>query len=210
LADEGLAQRLVPFKPKSNKGFFADGPLMRKQLFNINPGFSTGYKPGFKFRGLNDSTIFFDENHQHLTMNYRDAFINLAAYYLYQDRNNPMVINTLNEMEKIIPDRIFKMPENLAIDIAGFYLSAGDTSKYRSITAGVEASALNRLKNNPFDVDGNRLLIELYTNTKQYNKVIDVLTKLQQTYPDDPSIKSGLQRYKALAAQEDSNNSKRK
>jgi hypothetical protein len=202
---DGLANRLVPFKSKSNNEYFMNAELMKDNLINTNPGYSKDFKPGFKFRGLNDSTIFFDENHQHLTLNYRNAFISLALHYLYDEKNNQMVVKTLDEMEQKLPIKIFKLPQRYLLNIAGIYLAAGDVNKYKSIAGGIETYALNKLKSNPYDSEGNQILMDLYTNTKEYNKVVDLLSKLQNAYPDDPSIKSALQRYRVLAGQKDSN-----
>ncbi len=77
---EGLAFRVVP---KKSKDFYnAINPeIMWNQLMVQPDEFSKEYDPGFKFRGLNDSTIFMDENHKRLTLNYRNSYIRLALYY---------------------------------------------------------------------------------------------------------------------------------
>lgn len=200
---EGLAHRLVPFRAMTNN-FFINANIMNQQLFNENPSYNKEYKPGFKFRGLNDPTIFYDENHTRLTMNYRNAFLNLAVYYLYQEKNNQLAIKTLDAMENRIPNKIFKMPERLLLNVAGIYLAAGNAKKYHEMAGGIETSAVNKLKEDPYNVNANQTLIELYTNTREYDKVINILTKLQQVYPNDPSIKSGIQRFRYLQAQKDS------
>jgi hypothetical protein len=201
---EGLAHRLVPFKSKSGSDYFMNEDIMKDDLIRTNPGYSKNFMTGFKFRGLNDSTIFFDENHQHLTLNYRNAYMSLALYYLYQEKNDRMVISTLDEMEKKIPSKIFTLPQRYLLNIASIYLSAGDANKYKSIAGGIEVYALNKLKTDPYDSEANRILMELYSNSREYDKVVNLLVKLQTAYPDDPSIKSTLQRYRVLAGQKDS------
>ncbi|MBK7266405.1 MAG: hypothetical protein IPI12_08745 [Ignavibacteriales bacterium] len=49
-------------------------------------GYSKEYKAGFKFRGLADSSIFLDENHKRMTLNYRNAYLRLSNYYMIEKR----------------------------------------------------------------------------------------------------------------------------
>lgn len=70
---EGLAYRITP---KTNTDYFSsiNPKILWKQLMEEPNDYNTNYQPGFKFRGLNDSTIFMDDNHTRLTLNYRHAF----------------------------------------------------------------------------------------------------------------------------------------
>ena len=62
--------------------------VMRKQLLVQNKdGYSKDYQPGFKFRGLADSTIFYDATHTGYAQNYRNIFIQLAIYYLNGEKD---------------------------------------------------------------------------------------------------------------------------
>lgn len=203
---EGLAYRLVPVKRKPNYEFINED-LMRKQLFEENPEYSYDYKPGFKFRGLNNSDIFFDENHSRLSQNYRSSFIRLAVHYLYNENNNQLAINTLDEMEKKIPSDVIEIPYPYMFEISQLYNTAGATAQYAKMSQKIEKIALQQLQNNPNDVSGYynpyRVLSEIYGNRKQYDKAVDLFVKLQQKYPDDQGVRSELERYRALARMND-------
>ncbi|MGE5457680.1 MAG: DUF2723 domain-containing protein, partial [Methanococcaceae archaeon] len=135
---EGLASRLVPQKKTVAGGVdYINEPVMRKQLFELNPGYSTDYKPGFKFRGLNDGSIFYDETHTRLIQNYRNAFLQLSVYYLYGQNNNTMCIKTLDKMEELIPHKLIDIDYRILYDLGNIYKAAGDSVKFRSIAREV-------------------------------------------------------------------------
>jgi len=57
---EGMVYHLVPQKRKTRTGF-VDEKILKQQLLIENSGYSKNYKPGFKFRGLDNPNIFFDD-----------------------------------------------------------------------------------------------------------------------------------------------------
>jgi len=189
---EGMAYRLTPKKGPKNTEYINE-KIMREDLFDEPSGFSKTYQPGFKFRGLNDSTVFLNDNHKRLVQNYRNSFMRLALHYLYQTHNNEMVIKTLNEMEKKIPRKIIPIDYRLLHDIASIYNEAGDKKESIKMDNEVIPYALNRMKTNPRDFQGRYspyiLLLNIYQNNQEYAKAIDILRKLQQFVPNDPSIK---------------------
>jgi hypothetical protein len=83
---EGMGQRLVPERRTQNEEFL-NPVIMREQLFNEPEGYSKDYRPGFKFRSLNDPGVFLDENHTRMTQNYRNAFLRLAMYHAVNNQN---------------------------------------------------------------------------------------------------------------------------
>lgn len=200
---EGLAYKLVPFKRRPNTEFM-NGEVMRAQLFNENPSYSITYKPGFKFRGLNSTETFFDENHERLTQNYRSSFMRLAVFYLYNMRDNRQCISALDQMEKTMPRKIIDMPYPLRFEISGLYYQAGAIDKYRVIAKEVETIALAQLNKNPNDVNGYynpyRVLSEVYSNLRQYSKAAALFQRLKQMYPNETSIDREIARYNALAS----------
>ncbi|MCK5456492.1 MAG: DUF2723 domain-containing protein, partial [Melioribacteraceae bacterium] len=60
---EGMAFRLVP-KQRKSSAYYVNEKVMKDQLFNEPEEYSRSYQPGFKFRGLNDPTIFMNNNHK--------------------------------------------------------------------------------------------------------------------------------------------------
>ncbi|MCX6152200.1 MAG: DUF2723 domain-containing protein [Ignavibacteriales bacterium] len=204
---EGLAYKLIPVKRKPNQEFINEN-VMRRQLFDENPGFSKNYKIGFKFRGLNDKRIFFDENHERLTQNYRSSFLRLAVYYLYNEKNKEMCIKALDEMEKKIPADVVNMPYGLQFEMSNIYYAAGANDRYLKLARKIEKTALKQLETNPNDVSGYynpyRVLSEIYDNLKEYKKAVDLFSQLQKLYPDDPGVKSELQKNQMLLTKQDS------
>jgi len=196
---EGLAYRLVPYK--SPKIEFVNEDLMKKQLFHQPVSFSKDYSLGFKFRGLNDNSIFYDDNQERMVQSYRSTFIRLAVYYNETNQYNK-IAQVLDVVEGLIPRSHVPMDYRLLYDIANLYKTANEFDKYKLLCAEIEKDALKALKENPNDVrsyyNPYRLLIEIYTNTKQYDKAIGIFTKLKEMYPGDKSLDSEINRLKGL------------
>ncbi|RJP67067.1 MAG: DUF2723 domain-containing protein [Ignavibacteriales bacterium] len=204
---EGLAYRLIPVKRKPNQEFLNED-IMKKQLYVDKPSFSKTYKPGFNFRGLNDKSMFFDDNHERLMQNYRSSYMRLAVYYLYNEKNNKESVRALDEMEKRIPRDVVKMPYGLEFELSSMYFTAGAIDKYTKMARDIEKIALKQLADNPDSFtdyyNPYRVLSEIYSNLKEYKKGINLFLPLQRRYPDDPGIKAELERFKRMAALQDS------
>lgn len=200
---EGLAYRLVPVRRKSSYEF-TNAHLLRQMLYSKDEGYSKTYKPGFKFRGLDDKSIFFDENHERLTQNYRTSFMSLALYYLYTEQNKALCTQTLDEMEKRMPSEVISMPLGLRFAISNIYFASGAMDQYRKSAAELERISLENLKNNPNDVstpyNPYRVLSEIYENLGKYDKAVELFTRLQNMYPNDQGVKNELDRFRMLAA----------
>lgn len=200
---EGLAQRLVPFKRRPNTEFVNE-ELMKANLYSTQVNNSKVYKPGFNFRGLNDPKVFFDDNHERLTQNYRSAFMRLAIHYLYVKNDKQLCLQTLDKMGEVIPREKVKIPYGLLYDIANIYYTAGGTQQYEKLAREIEQTALKQMEANPNDVNSYyspyRVLTDIYSNLKDYNKAVWIWSKLSGMYPNDPSVKRELDRYRSLAS----------
>jgi hypothetical protein len=200
---EGMALRLVPDKSNAGSVEFINEPVMRKQLFDEPEGFSRDYRPGFKFRGLNDSTIFFDENHERLIQNYRNTFMRLAVHYLYSMKDSARTVETLDLMEQKIPRSIVRVDNRILHDVARLYYAAGAYDKYKELAKEVIETAKLQLKNNPRDYSSWNnpydILLTHYENMKMYKEAVEVLNQLQMYLPYDESVKQLLNRYRRLA-----------
>lgn len=199
---EGLAFRVIPRK---SKDFYSaiNSKIMWKQLMEQPEGFSKDYQPGFKFRGLNDSTIFMDENHKRLTLNYRNSYIRLALYYLYSAKDNPKAVQVLDKMEENIPRKLFQIDYRLLNDVANTYFSAGAIDKYKELASEIEAGALKSLEANPSNIGGDYnpyfVLKQIYDNLGEYDKFLNILQKLKAIAPNDPSVDRLIDQYTKLA-----------
>jgi tetratricopeptide (TPR) repeat protein len=196
---EGMAFRLVPEKRKSGVEFI-NHEILNRQL-QENPSYSKDYKPGFKFRGVNNPEIFFDENHKRLIQNYRNSFIRLTLYYINTNQNN-LAIQTLNKMEEKIPRDIRPMPFGLLYELSNLYYSAGANDKYKEIAKELEEQALIDLEKNPQDLQSYynpyRVLIDVYENTNDYESAYKLWQKIEIMYPNDASVKANVEKYRKL------------
>jgi hypothetical protein len=203
---EGMAMRLVPKKNDDKRIEYIDEKILSKQLLDEPIGFSKNYQPGFKFRGLNDKTIFFDENHERLTQNYRNAFIRLAIYYLYKEKDNAKAINVLDEMEKKIPRSVVPMDYRIKHDISKIYFSAGALKQYETLAKEVIVEAKKQLEINPRDFTSwynpYDLLLTHYENLKMYKEAVSVLMQLQNLVPDDQNVAQLLNEFRKKAGME--------
>jgi len=207
LQTEGFASRLIPQKRNSDVtgNYNINETALRKNLFGENTPSSTTYQPGFKFRGLNDKNIFFDENDERTLQNYRGPFMMLATYYLSVKHDQKMCINTLERMEQIMPREHISMDYRLLFNVALLYSNAGDAKRFREMAKDVEEQALARINENPGEVGGYynpyMILTEVYERIGQYAKAAEVLERLLPSYPNDQGLKSAIARYKSMGTQ---------
>ena len=205
---EGFAARLVPQKRSANPNvpYFIDEQSLRKNLFNENSGYSKTFEPGFKFRGLNDSTIFFDANEQNMAQNYRGSFLMLATYYLYQNQDKQNCIQALDRMEQVIPRSVIQIDPRQEYSMLMAYSNAGDTAKFQVIAKDLQQNALARLAESSGDANETntlyQILVGVYDMTGQYAEAASLLEGLLPTYPNDPNLRREIDRYKSMAGQQ--------
>jgi tetratricopeptide (TPR) repeat protein len=199
---EGLAYKLVPDRKKGNQEFI-DEPVMRKELLHPDPGFSKEYSPQFKFRGINDPSVHFDDNQDRLLQNYRMAFARLAVYYQGQNQN-AKCIEILDKMDDLMPNSIRKMDYRVLYDVSKMYYTAGAYDKYAKFAKEIEQQALLAIKENSsaeLNTYPYQILLDIYEKTKQYDKAIDILRQLQIFYPNDPGLKQQIEMFKSRMTQ---------
>ena len=197
---EGMAYRLVPFKNKS-KSEFIDEELLSKNLLRENPSFSKTYESGFKFRGLNDSNIYFDDNHQGMIQNYRMIFLRLAMNYAYNNQKEKASA-VIDMLKKKIPFNIDNTDYRILFDITNLYSLIGNMDEYKKLALQIEPKALMMIDSNPGDVTSYynpyNILLQIYETLHEYNKAINILKKLENFFPNDPSIKQMITKYDSL------------
>ena len=202
---EGMTFRFVPERRKPGSEFINEELVKAQIQGNEIP--SKDFQPGFRFTGLNDPTIFFDENHTRMVQNYRNAFMRLSVYYRGIG-DNQNLIATLNKMNEKLPYKVLGMDNGLLFEVGNLYLQAGDKEKFREISADVEERALAELERNPDDVNSYynpyRILIETYENTQEYDKLLSLWQRLETMFPNDPTVKSNIKRYQEMIQPKDS------
>ena len=201
LRQEGLAERLVPVR-KDAEFQNVDLEKTMKDIFDENPGYSKTYARGFKFRGLNDKNIFYDDNSERTFSSYRMSFLNVAQYLLYGVKDNANAVKVLDRMEEVMPRSVLKMDYRLKNYICNFYLQAGDKPRYHAMAKEIEPELLARIKEFPNDISGEyspyKMLVEIYENLEDYNKAIDILNRILGINPNDKNAKEEIDKLRGL------------
>lgn len=205
---EGMAMRVVPKKSTAQSIEYINEEIMRKSLMNEPEGYKVDYQPGFKFRGLNDKTIFFDENHERLVQNYRNAYIRLSLYYLYQDKDKSKVVEVLNMMETKIPRKNITMDYRIKHDVAKIYYNAGALKQYEEYAEEVIAAAKRSLERNPRDFSSwynpYDILLTHYDYLGRHKEAVELLMGLQTIVPNDPQVRELIKQYRKEAGMDTS------
>jgi len=187
---EGLAFRLVP-----RHGAYweiLDANKMWQEFFTPVKVPSKEPKLGFRWRGLQDSTVYFDEDVRRLMSNYRQAFFSLGYYYANVKREPSKFAEVLDRMEEVIPRRIIPMPLGMKLDIATYYNLAGRKDRYQELLEEVIAEtkpAVDRgevppvSQNNPYI-----LLLQAYESLGRYDDALGVLTMIREKYSAEPGV----------------------
>ncbi|MGA7721284.1 MAG: DUF2723 domain-containing protein [Ignavibacteriaceae bacterium] len=198
---EGLASRLIP--QKKTIAVNVNAELTKEDLLSENPSYSKTFKTGFKFRGLNNKSISFDDTESRLIQNYRDAFIQLAYYYHGVENDNVSCVNVLDEMEKKMPSAVVPMDYRLLYDVGNLYAQAGAIDKYRKVADEVIPQAMESLKDVTMDdlsspYNPYSMLERLYISLKEYDKAIDILQRLQSVLPNAGGVQDEINRLKVM------------
>lgn len=199
---EGMAYRLVPGKSEGSITN-VNPEIIAQQLFNIPEGYSKTYQPGFKFRGMDDPSVFLNDGEIRMMQNYRNSFIKLAIYYLYETGENEKVIKTLDKMQERLPREVLPIDHRILFDVANIYYEAGAFERYVEISAEVQIIAEKKLEENPTDFQSSynpyRLLLDIYEKTGQYSKAIQLVDQIDSYLPGDPSVQSLRRRFERLS-----------
>ncbi|PIW69330.1 MAG: DUF2723 domain-containing protein [Ignavibacteriales bacterium CG12_big_fil_rev_8_21_14_0_65_30_8] len=199
---EGMTSRLIPEKRKPNVEFVNETALREELLLeNINP--SKTFKRGFRFRGLNDKSIFYEDGQQGMLQNYRNAYLKLAMFYLDTNQRSK-VTEILNAMNEKISTDVINIDYRLLAQIGNVYFQSGNYDKFKELSVKVENEALNSLENNPKDLYSFRVLLDLYQNLNDNKKLLALWERIEQLYPGDPGVKANIAKYKSIVQQEDS------
>ncbi len=210
---QGLTYLLTPVK-KSGRFENIKIENMRKSLFDEPEGYSKEYQLGFKFRGLKEGKIYLDENQRRMMMNCRNSFLRLAVYYIYDEKNFTNAVKVLDRMEEVLPREHIPFDYRVLSDVAALYKQAGREDKFIEIGKDVEKSALKSLEANPSDISSYynpyRILLEIYDARgdyekskgeilkarDEYQKGLDLLSRLQAYVPGDQTLNEEINRLK--------------
>jgi hypothetical protein len=198
---EGLAYKFTPVR--SRGPFNVYEPTLWANLFNEPQGFYREPHSGFKFRGLANPTIYFNDNDRGLMSNYRNAYMQLAMYYENTLNDTSKMVAAIDTMEKRIPRSIFPMDYRLLSDVARIYRYAGRKETYDALASDLETTCwglINAGYGDPTEYyNPYRVLLEIYDERKDYGKEKEVLQRLQPRYPNDVSLSGRIRQLDSLS-----------
>jgi hypothetical protein len=188
----GLTFKLIPYKSES---YWAnlDEPALRKHLFTDIKEFSKEPQYGFRWRGFQDSTTYYDEDTRRLiTSNYRNIFISFALYYANIKNKPQEVSEILDRMEQVIPQRSVAMDYRIKYDLASFFLMADNKSRYRQLINEV-IQEIKQLLSQPITEKLSQynpyiVLYYCYNGLEMYKEAEDVLPLIKAAYPREQGI----------------------
>jgi len=123
---EGMAMRICPVPQKKGGVESIDANIMSQCLMNVDNSnnYSTEPKYGFKFRNLNNPSIYYDEVHRRLMSSYRSLYLTFAAYQMTQKKSKEAIV-VLNKMQELISDIQFPLSFDVLFRLAKIYDEAG-------------------------------------------------------------------------------------
>ena len=211
---EGLAYRLTPKKATSLWSNI-DETRMRSQLFTDVESTSKTPAMGCRWRGLQDSTTYFDEEIRHLMSNYRQAFVLLARHYVDTPGMAWKSAESLDRMEQVIPRQVIEMDYRTKLYVASLYNAGGKKDKCDQISTEivtalkplVERGVAGPLTNdNPYV-----LLLQTYETMGQFDDALKLIDVIRVMYSHEKDIdlivgqtRAALMAERAAAHQRDS------
>ena len=174
---DGLVFKLVPMS-----GDVLARERLQKNLFEV-----------FKYRNLDNPAIFYDDNVVGLLQNYRAAYLRLAQEYLMQ-RNNARVVETLDQMEKIMPEKIIPVPDyRLSMRIGQLYDLAGRTDEL------IRRGELI-VKEQPDNAMVYGYLVASLSRSGMHQRAAELLEDWLKRHPDDKEAQIRLNEERALVS----------
>ncbi len=204
LVMEGMAQRLVPYKVNMTGDEGVNIEVMKKCLFDSPPVVSKTPQYGFRFTGLNDPGIFYNEDQTRMAQTYRTVFMRLAYAYSVDSTKLKLAEEVLDKMEKDIPRKVIQMDYRIEYDVAMLYNRLGNKAKFEEYANNIESRAEEEIRKNPTNVQSYynpyRILLDIYDTKGDYQKALDLLNKLSAISPGDASVKQKIESIKLKMA----------
>ena len=132
---EGLAYRLVPIKTVNKDGQI--GRVATDIMYN-------NMMNKFKYGGINDSTVYLDENNLRMTMNFKSNFARLANALIDEGKKDSAVA-VLDRCMQLMPDKLVPY-DYFNILIVESYYKAGQYKKANKISKRLSDIAQDNLR----------------------------------------------------------------
>jgi hypothetical protein len=198
---DGLALKMVPYK-----NWKISPDRLERNLIDI-----------YKYRGLQDPSVYYDKNIIGLLQNYRTGFLQLVEYYSHT-KDTVKINYLMKEMEKRIPSSVIPWTNKYLKLIRDSYklvveedgidsilnqnyneqeLSVVGENLYRINYLDQAAEVFENIyQSNPSNVNALSVLINIYERTKKFDKGINYLEAWLNRYPNDPQARKKLDSFK--------------
>jgi len=183
---DGLAMKLIPYPAPSDEGVI-DPKILSANLLNEPVDANLNFQRGYRYRGLRDTSVHYDENVVRLAMNYRNAYMRLALYYINTVHDNTKAVEALDSMMVKLPPSVLPMDYRVEFDIANFYQFAGSNVRYTEMISKLEMKLLDIVSKPILEPFTNQyhpyyMLFTLYQNRQDYDKALDILNRINTAY----------------------------
>jgi len=199
----GLAMKVVP-KRTQNAWLNIDEDVMQKELFTDVKTPSKEPALGFRWRGLQDSTVHLDENQRGLLRNYRQAFYGFAVYALDVDNNPKKATAILDRLEEELPHKIHPLDVDLESRIASIYEMGGEKDRCKEFSQDIVAQLEPRLAKGSSEslISENVyvMLLQAYEGAGDYHRALSFLDEIRKVYAKAPGIDQFIEREKTKIA----------
>lgn len=198
---EGMAQRLVPYKPAEfGANTEVNTAVLEKCLFDNPSEPSKTPQYGFRFRGLNDKSLFYNEDQVRMTQTFRTLFFRLAYTYSQDSTKLKKAESVLDRMQEVMPTAVIPMDYRIEYDVAMLYDRLGNKEKFNQLISDVELKAEEEMKTNPENYQSYynpyRVLLDVYEAKGEYQKALDLLNRLGASGANDASIRQKIESIK--------------
>ncbi|MDZ7270067.1 MAG: DUF2723 domain-containing protein [candidate division KSB1 bacterium] len=154
---------------------------LRKNLFEV-----------FRYRSLQDPSVYFTDNVKGLLQNYRAAFLRLATEYARAQRY-PDMVATLEKMEEVMPEAVIPILDvNAQLEVAKLYYLGGRKEE-------CERRLKKLVADNPDFGMAHGWLVNLYEQEGRYTEAADVLARWQDKHPGDREIEAKIKELRQKA-----------
>ena len=164
---DGMAFKVIPFK-----GIEISAHRLWENLFHK-----------FLFRNLNNPRVYLDDKTKGLLINYRSAFLRLAAYYRMKKQMNK-VVEVLDRMEYLMPENLIPIRDDrVVLSIGKMYWDAGKPMEFEKRAKAIIAKK-------PDSVEAYVWLLDYYRSFKRYADGIELMQKWLERHPNDKQAQS--------------------
>ncbi|MDX2129449.1 MAG: DUF2723 domain-containing protein [Chloroherpetonaceae bacterium] len=201
---DGFAYKVVPIA--SDEGGY--GKIDRQIMYH-----KLMYE--FKYRNLNNPSVYLDENSRRLVSNYKNVFLRLAADLIEHENestsvkdstgqlntisNKALALNVLDKAEEILPTELYDMDFRLMQSMISMYIRSGGMDRAKAMLPKLEDKVQKQSDENPADVLPNYYLAQTYRQIGDYKNAYRLFESVRKLYPQDPQLKKESDEVAALA-----------